>query len=399
MDQVLRPRSEDELVEAVANAIESASPLELVGTGTKRGLGRPMQTARTLDVSAFSGISLYEPEELVITAGSGTKLADIEAALAAKGQMFAFEPPDLSRLLKSADAGTIGGMLAANLSGPRRIKAGAVRDHVLGIAGVSGRGEAFKAGGRVVKNVTGYDLSKLMAGSFGTLAALTSLTFKVAPRPESEETLCFPDLDDHAAVRLMSLAMQSAAEVSGAAHVPADLAQSLGFDHAATLIRLEGIAPSIEARRDLLVSLTKPVAAAKIMAAERSKDLWVAVRDVHPLCDREDDRAVWKASVPPSDGADTLERIQQSVAARGYYDWAGGLIWIDVPLTDDAGAKIVRAAVRDGHATLIRAPQSIRSHAEVFQPQEKALAALSQRVKGAFDPKGILNPGRMYRGV
>ena len=181
------------------DAIGAGAPFEVVGAGTKRALGRPMQTARTLDLSDFSGITLYEPEELVITAGAGTTLSMIEEALNAKGQMLAFEPPDLSQLLGSAHAGTIGGMLAANLSGPRRIRAGGVRDCILGIAGVSGRGEAFKAGGRVVKNVTGYDISKLMAGSFGTLAALTSLTFKVLPRPETEETLCFSGLDDRAA--------------------------------------------------------------------------------------------------------------------------------------------------------------------------------------------------------
>ena len=398
MDAVLKPRSESELIEAVEDAIGAGAPFEVVGGGTKRALGRPMQTARTLDLSDFSGITLYEPEELVITAGAGTTLSKIEEALNAKGQMLAFEPPDLSQLLGSAHAGTIGGMLAANLSGPRRIRAGGVRDYILGIAGVSGRGEAFKAGGRVVKNVTGYDISKLMAGSFGTLAALTSLTFKVLPRPETEETLCFSGLDDRAAVRLMSLAMQSSAEVSATAHVPADLAGSLGFDHAATLIRLEGVPTSVTARRDMLASLTKTVAPCAILDADISHGVWIALRDVHPLCDGSG-RGVWKISVPPMDGADTLARIKQSIDARGYYDWTGGLVWVDAPLSDNGGEKIIRSAVRAGHATLMRAPRDIRAHAEVFAPQEQALAALTQRVKTAFDPKGILNPGRMYQGV
>ena len=393
----LKPRNEGELVEAVKDAIGTGSPLEIVGTATKRGLGRPMQTARTLDMSGFAGISLYEPEELVITLGAGTKRAEVEAALAARGQMLAFEPPDFSRLLGSVHAGTIGGMLAANLSGPRRIKAGAVRDHVLGIHGVSGRGEAFKAGGRVVKNVTGYDLPKLMAGCFGTLAALTSLSFKVLPAPESEETLCFERLDDEAAVRLMSLAMQSSAEVSGAAHIPCDLGGLLGFECAATLLRLEGVPPSIAVRRDTLVSLAGAIAPPAIIEGPASRKTWAALRDVHPLCDGN--RAVWKISVPPSDGAAVMTKIKRSADARGYYDWAGGLVWLDVPLTDNAGERIIRSALRNGHATLIRAPDDIRAHADVFSPPEKALAALTERVKAAFDPKRVLNPGRMYRGV
>jgi glycolate dehydrogenase FAD-binding subunit len=398
MDAILKPGGEMELGEAIEMAVAAGTPLELIGAGTKRGLGRPMQTARTLDLSRFSGISLYEPEELVITAGAATPLAEIKAALAAKDQMLAFEPPDLSRLLGGAHTGTIGGMLACNLSGPRRIKAGAARDHILGFAGVSGRGEVFKAGGRVVKNVTGYDLAKLMAGSFGTLAALTSLTFKVVPRPQSEETLCFLGLDEMAAVRIMCLAMQSPSEVSGAAHIPAALAPSLGFDQPATLLRLEGVPPSIKARRKRLASIADGTAPLTILEAHKSKDTWRAVRDVRPLCDSMD-RAVWKISVPPMEGASTLERIRRSADARGYYDWSGGLIWADVPMAGNGCEKAVRSAFRAGHATLVRAPDGIRAHAEVFQPQERGLAALSSRVKAAFDPKGILNPGRMYQGM
>ncbi len=394
MEPAFKPASEAELVDAVQSAIATQTPLEIIGTGTKRNFGRPMQTARTLAMSGFSGIEVYEPEELVLTAGAGTPLAEIEAALSKRQQMLAFEPPNLSRLLEAAHGGTLGGTLACNLAGPRRIKVGAARDHILGFAGVSGRGEAFKAGGRVVKNVTGYDLAKLMAGSFGTLVALTSLTFKVLPRPEAEETLCFEGLDDHQAAALMSLAMQSSADVSGAAHVPKNLAGALGMEEAATFLRLEGFAPSIAVRRDNLRSLLQPSAKATILRAATSARVWGDIRDVHPLCDGVS-RAVWRISVPPSDGAPTLERIKQSLDVRGYYDWAGGLLWLDAPLNGDAGAKTIRSALRSGHATLIRAPNDIRAHVDVFQPQEPSLAALSKRVKASFDPYGLFNPRRM----
>jgi glycolate oxidase FAD binding subunit len=397
MDQLLQPRDEAELVAAIEAAIGAGVPLEVVGSGTKHVLGRPMQTGATLDLSAFAGISLYEPDELVMTAGAATPLSDVQEAVAARNQMLAFEPPDLSRLLGSSHAGTIGGILAAALSGPRRLKAGAVRDHILGISCVSGRGEAFKAGGRVVKNVTGYDLPKLMAGSFGTLAALTSVTLKVMPRPETEETLLFAGLDDAAAIRLMSAAMQSSAEVSAAAHVPPDVAPSFGLSTAATLLRLEGLKPSIDHRRDILVNFFGEKGAPDVLDAPLSREMWVGIRDVQPFA--QSGRAVWRISVPPMDGAATLESIRRGVDARGYYDWGGGLIWADVPATDDACEKAIRSVLRSGHATLIRAPEHVRSHAEVFQPQERALAELTKRVKAAFDPEGVLNPGRIYRGV
>ena len=378
----------------VQDALAGKTPLELVGTGTKRGLGRPMQTAATLDLSGFAAVSLYEPEELVITAGAGAKLAEINELVAGKGQELAFEPPNLSRLLGSDHAGTLGGMLACNLSGPRRLKAGAARDHILGVAGVSGRGEAFKAGGRVVKNVTGYDVSKLMAGSFGTLAALTSVTFKVLPKAESEETLVIEGLSDADAIAAMSLAMQSSCEVSGAAHLPGILAEG----RAKTFLRLEGVPPSIAYRRDRLIAILKGTATIHLLGTVDSHNQWAALRDVHPLAD-ENGRSVWRLSVPPAEGARVTAALAMELDARWFYDWAGGLIWLDMPSTPDASAPAVRAAIREGHATLIRAPEPVRATVAVQQPQAAALAALARRVKTAFDPIGIFNPGRMQEGV
>jgi len=387
----LKPNSEAELVDIVQDALALKSPLDLIGTGTKRGVGRPMQTAATLDLSGFSEITLYEPEELVITAGAGARLDDIRKLLDEKGQEFAFEPPDLSKLLGAPHAGTLGGLLACNLSGPRRLKAGGARDHILGVAGVSGRGEAFKAGGRVVKNVTGYDIPKLMASSYGTLAALTTLTFKALPKAESEETLVLEGLSDQDAINAMSLAMQSSCEVSGAAHLPAAIADGTPK----TFLRLEGVPPSIAYRRDKLARLVS-APASHLLAPELSRAQWIALRDVHPFNDAGD-RCIWRLSVPPSDGARLVTALAQSIDMSWFYDWAGGLIWLAVPADTDACVEAIRAALPSGHATLIRAGEAMRGRIPVFQPQAPALAALARRVKASFDPMGILNPGRLQQ--
>jgi glycolate oxidase FAD binding subunit len=383
MGSSLKPGSEQELSRMIA---EAEGPLELIGTGTKRGLGRPVQAAATLDLSGFSGVIAYEPEELILEVGAATPLAEVEALIGAKGQQLAFEPPDWSALLGSAHSGTIGGLVACNLSGPRRIKAGAVRDHILGLRGVTGAGDVFKAGARVVKNVTGYDLPKLLTGSYGTLAALTSVILKVLPAPETEETVVLTGLDDDQAVAAMSLAMQSPCEVAAAAHVPGE----------AVYLRLEGIAPSVAYRRDALAMMLKtPV---EVLAAKSSAQRWRAIRDGAIFADRPT-HPLWRLSVTPSEAPRIIRILRDRLDIRYLFDWAGGLVWIEVPPEQDASASLVRGAMASGHATLIRAPDSVRAAVDVFQPQAAALAALSGRVKESFDPRHILNPGRMYRTI
>jgi glycolate oxidase FAD binding subunit len=371
---------------ALAATIAGGLPSEIIGSGSKKPLGRPTQSNSILDMSGFKGISLYEPDELVLEAGAGTPMSEIEKLLAKNNQQLAFEPPDYSKLLGSKKSGTLGGLIACGLSGPRRIKAGAARDHILGFSGVSGRGEIFKAGGRVVKNVTGFDLAKLMVGSYGTLVALTQITMKVLPAAATEETVVLNGLDDGRAIKAMSLAMQSSCEVSGAAHLPG----------AQTLLRLEGIRPSVISRRDKLRGLLKEFGAAEVLGEKQSRTQWIAVRDVH-LLSGDQTRAVWKLSVTPSMGAEIVGRISKQLDAKYFFDWAGGLIWLSAPAADDASASIIRGSFDRGHATLIRAPESVRACVDVFQPQTPALAALSARVKASFDPGGVLNFGRMYR--
>lgn len=371
----MRPADEKQLAEAVRSA---TSPFEIVGTGTKRSLGRPVE-AQKLDLSRFNKVTAYEPEELILEAGAATKLSEIEKLLGRKQQMLAFEPPDYSTLLGSDHAGSLGGVLACNLSGPRRMKAGAARDHVLGISGVNGSGDVFKAGARVVKNVTGYDVPRLMAGSYGTLAALTSVIFKVLPKPETEITLHVKCKDVPQAIALMALALCSTAEVSSAAFIPKQ-----GF-----YLRLEGIEASVLARLDILVRLyTIPY---DVLPEQDSRSLWQSVRDVAPLW-KYKSRYIWRVSVAPTDVPKMLASL---VGVFDYFlDWAGGLIWIAAEPGMD-----VRGAVTSGHAILLRADKKTRQRDLVFHPQTPELSALSARVKYAFDPQGLFNPGRMYQDI
>jgi glycolate oxidase FAD binding subunit len=402
VSDTLKPRDAKDVEDAVVWALAEAKALEIAGQGSKRGIGRPSQSDITLDLSGLTGVTLYEPEELVLSARAGTPIAEIERLVADRNQELAFEPMDYGPLLGGAPgAGTIGGVLAANLSGPRRIKAGAARDHFLGVSAVSGRGESFKSGGRVVKNVTGYDLCKLMAGSWGTLGAMTDVTIKTLPRAETETTVFLSGLDDRRAVQAMADAMGSSCEVSGAAHLPVEALgelQGLFGGRSATLLRLEGVAPSVSHRVAVLAALLKPYGVVESLAEERSRMAWRAIRDVLPFTG--DDRAVWRVSVPPMQGADIAAEAAKQDGAY-YFDWAGGLVWIALPHSDDAGSAAIRAAVArsGGHATLIRAPAAIRAAVAVFEPQDEGVAALTRRVKDSFDPKGILNPGRMWAGV
>lgn len=407
MAETLKPATSEQLRDALAWAAADEVSLDVVGRGTKRGLGRPPQASHTLDLSGLSGVVSYEPEELVLTARAGTAIAEIEALLAGRRQMLGFEPPDLGPLLgAAAGAGSLGGAIAANLAGPRRVKVGAGRDHFLGMSGVSGRGEAFKAGGKVVKNVTGYDLCKLLAGSFGTLVAMDELTVKVLPAPEKARTVLALGLDDVRAKAAMADALNSPFEVSAAAHLPAAVARRSGVSHvrdagaSVTALRVEGNAVSVAARCAGLRAMLEGRGALEELHTMNSTRLWRELRDVAALLpDRS--AVIWRLSVPPGDGCKVGALLAALPGAELFYDWGGGLIWLAVPAAGDGGAGTVRRAVAPtgGHATLVRASDALRAAVPVFEPQAAPLAALTARVKSAFDPKRILNPGRMYAGV
>ncbi|MDJ0950238.1 MAG: glycolate oxidase subunit GlcE [Alphaproteobacteria bacterium] len=408
MAEILRPETAEQTADAVKWALAEETPVAVVGGDSKAALGRPSQAAHRLEIGGLSGIVMYEPEELVLTARAGTPLSEVEAAVAAEGQELAFEPPDFGPLLGGASGQqTIGGVLACNLAGPGRLKAGAARDHFLGVEAVSGRGEVFKSGGRVVKNVTGYDLCKLFAGSYGTLAVMTEVTVKVLPAPEKVRTILVYGLDDTAAAAVMSEAMQSPHEVSAAAHLPpsaavrSSVSYVSGAGTAATALRVGGPEPSANHRCAALKEMFAGRGALEELHGENSALLWREVRDVAPLLP-DGDSLLWRVSVPPMDGPRVVTELAGTGDVDAVYDWAGGLLWLAFSEdTGEASVAAVRAAIgpTGGHATLWRAPVSVRASVPVFQPQPEALAALSARVKESFDPKGILNPGRMYAGV
>jgi glycolate dehydrogenase FAD-binding subunit len=408
---ILKIRDAGDVEAAVRAAISSEQPLEIIGHGSRRQIGQKMATNAVLDLSALNAVTAYEPNELIITLQAGAPLADVLSLIDSKNQQFAFEPMDTAPLLGILDPGTIGGMIAAGLAGPRRIKAGGARDHLLGAHAVSGFGDSFKTGGKVVKNVTGYDLCKLLAGSWGTLAVMTEVTLKVMPRPESERTLVLRGLDDLTANRAMTAALGSPFDVSAAAHVPSSALRTevSGLDQlgspreAVTLLRLEGIPASASHRAASLAKSLAPFGKVQITEDAASTEVWRSIRDVLPFAAKGPLGAwpVWRIVCPPAAGGALGQALARATGGDIIYDWGGGLIWAALPPKPDAQATLVRRRVdaAGGHAMLLRAPEDVRRNVDVFHPQEAGLAALGERVRQSFDPKAILNRGRMIRGT
>jgi glycolate oxidase FAD binding subunit len=365
----MRPANEAELSALLQ---DKTGPLRIRGGGTRTlWFGG---AADVLDCSGLSGITLYEPGALTLVAGAGTPLAELEQALAAESQRLPFEVPDLRGLLGTAGVSTLGGVVAANASGPRRLQAGACRDSLIGLRFVDGTGMAVKNGGRVMKNVTGYDLVKLLAGSHGTLGVLTEVSFKLLPVPAASATLVLRGLDDLSAVQAMAAAVGSPFEVTGAAHWPGE----------GTFLRIEGFAGTVVYRSGRLARLLARFGSADMLDGEDSARQWQAIRDVAPFHGQPGD--VWKLSVKPSDAPGLVARIG---AEAVLYDWGGGLVWVRTAPGTDLRARL---GAFDGHATLIRADRPV---APVFQPQPAPLAALATALRRKFDPRGILNPGLM----
>ena len=375
--QILRPENAGNVLEMIQWALANEQALTVRGTGSKDAVGRNVDAGHGLDLSGLAGVTLYEPGELILAAGAGTSMAEINQLLVGNNQQLDFDPPDFSKLLGNDSAGTIGGILGANLSGPRRIKSGAARDHFLGFHGISGRGEKFKSGGRVMKNVTGFDL------------------------PEKTYTVLVKGLDRAGGVAAMTAAMQSSHEVSSAAHLPATVAARSGVsyvsgaDAAVTAIRVEGFAPSVLARCAALKTLLGAFGEVEELHSHNSATLWTEIRDASWFAG--DERAIWRVSVPPAAAA----AVSEICPAEVYFDWAGGLIWMAVEATGDAGASAIRQIVAGcgGHATLMRGPDRVRNNVSPFEPLSGVAAKITASLKKQFDPKGILNPGRMYEGV
>ena len=411
MTKIIIPENNDQVLEAVQWALGDKARLDVRGQGSKLGLGRPTQADHILDISGLSGITDYQPSELFITANAGTPLKDIYAALNEQNQQLMFEPPDYGSLLGGmSDQGTLGGLVACNIAGPRRVKAGSARDSCIGFHAISGRGELFKSGGKVVKNVTGFDLSKLITGSYGTLAVMTEATLKVLPSPENTRTvlICWENgsISDKLGNQAMKEALVSTNEVSGAAHLPAKIAARSDVEYvkstgcAITAVRVEGPAPSTAYRCAALKAIFSKYGDVEELHTKKSKKLWKEIADVSYMAANQNS-AVWRLSVPPTEGANVVRRILENCEADVMYDWAGGLVWLQANETDYASQDSVRQSVAKvgGHATLVRASDELRASANVFQPLGSYMAGITKRVKDGFDPEGILNPGRMYKGI
>lgn len=395
---MLAPESEAGVADAVAAAYAAAEPLWIAGAQTKAAMLRPVQAARTLSTRNLTGITLHSPSELILSARAGTPVAEIEALLATAGQHLIAEPPDYRGLLGSEGGQTIGGAVSVNLSGPRRIAWGAMRDHVMGLRFVNGAGEVLSMGGRVLKNVTGLDLCKLLTGAHGTLGVITEVTLKVLPMPERRATLVLAGLDPVRAVTALSEALGSPYAVSGAAYLPAAAAQLVPalswMGGAVALVRLEDFSPSVAYRSERLRAELATFARPELLDDGASREVWAAIRDVRPL-PVQTGQAVWRVSVRPS----ASPRVAQALDAAGvawFMDWGGGLIWIAGPATEAMHDLVMHTAQEAGGVwTLMRAPDALRTAVAVIPPESAALALINGRVKAAFDPKMILNPGRM----
>ena len=406
MTDLQRPGADWELQFVIAGCLERRLPVEIVGSGSKRGIGRPVDGAITVTTASLRGISLYEPNELVMSARAGTPLSQIEAELAARGQMLPFEPIDLAPATGGPQgAQTIGAVFATNMSGARRIHAGAARDHLLGIKGVNGRAELFQAGGRVMKNVTGYDVARGLSGSWGTLAVMTEVTFKVVPWPETAATVIYLGLPDNLAIEVLSTAMALPVEVSGAVHLQASVATRLNhpglrtMNKSVTALRLENFASAVAGRKQRLKEALKVYGKALELDHRETLDFWGELRRLSVMPNRE--TLLWRISTKPTTAPKLVAAIKRYMDVDAFYDWGGSLIWLEVPAAADAGTAEIRriTAIHGGHATLIRAEPAVRAAVEVFQPLSPALERLTRGLKGAFDPAGILNPGRMYANL
>ncbi|TCH96860.1 FAD-binding protein [Roseococcus sp. SYP-B2431] len=386
------PETEEALARVVARAHAAREPLVIEGHGTKRAMLRPLhdlwgKVGSTLSTRNLTGITLYRPTELMIRARAGTPIPEIEAALAEHNQQIIAEPPDLRALFDTEEPATLGGVVSTNLSGPRRIMWGAMRDHVLGISAVTGDGEIFRSGGRVLKNVTGLDLCKLLSGAHGTLGVITEIALKVLPAPEATGTLSIRVPDVAAGVAALSAALGSPYGVSGAA-------LTIGAEGISALARLEDFAESVAYR---MGRLREDLAAhGDISVVEDPRALWRAIRDAKPL-NAAPEEAVWRLSVAPSRAPAAVASLRAAFAEKLLLDWGGGLIWVAGPATEQAhGAVMQAAAAAAGTFTLFRAPPSLAASVPVLPEEPLPLAAIARRVKAVLDPAGVLNPGRMW---
>ncbi len=411
-NSTLFPTNEKEASDLIKQFYKSNTPIEIVGSGSKRTIGKPLQVSKALSLSKINGITEYLPEELFIKVKAGTKISQIEEKLKKNRQQLAFEPINFGYLFSGiSDYGTAGGQVACNISGPRRFKVGSLRDHILGFRGINGRGEIIKSGGKVVKNVTGYDLSKLMCGSYGTLVALTEIVFKVLPAPKESKTIVFHNLKLESSCDLMNSVLGSSSDVSGSVYLPIEPVcpgcsmnvektfklNDLKYGGSFTAIRIEGTSKSIDERTQNLMKIVKTFNSnISILETHQSELFWEKIKNLEFFSSSKNN--IVRIVIPPSECVKLVYQLSNKF--KYYLDWGGALIWVEAcDLTEEMFESIRKKVVRlGGYITMIKNSKNLPYVEEVFTINRDRFN-ISQNIKKSFDPKGILNPGKMYTGI
>lgn len=406
MEEILRPLHEEQLRDIIKEAYKNRIPLDLRGYGSKQELGRPGHADLAIAMDRMRSITHYRPDEMIISALAGTPLSFIEHRLYHENQELAFEPVDFGPALgKVAGQTSIGAVFAMNMSGSRRIRAGAARDHLIGVRGLNGKGDMINSGGKVLKNVAGMDMAKILCGSWGTLALFTEVTMRVVPKAEESRTLFIEGLDESLGVSALTASINSPHEVTGTLHLQPGFVSRLSSDElnnsdkSLTVIRLEGFSSAVKYHAAQLKKELAPFGDIYEFDDTRSRNFWEEIRTFKYL--ESSDDPVWRLSVAPSDGPVVIHHLKRDMDCIAAFDWSGGLIWLEVSHSSDANAADIRRAIAKtgGHATLIRAGEETRRTVEVFQPLEPGQEELASQIKNVFDPHQIFNPGRMYAGV
>ena len=397
------PESEQQALKFVQWALAEGKTLAIQGTNTKQGFGLPVNADCTLTMQQLAGICEYHPEELVMVARPGTTLAEVKQELARHNQHLAFEPPALNRIYQRHEEGTIGGVFMGNLAGPSRFKAGSARDHILGVRAINGRGELWKSGGKVIKNVSGYDMSKLLTGSWGTLSVVTELSFKVLPAPPVSRSLAVSGLSPRLGLALLAQVASTPCEASGLAYLPATALAAIAqnqiplADESLTLIRMEGTEISVTERVQSVHQWLPPACKHNLLEQAESTLIWSWVRDAAPLFDEQRTPIILKISMPPADAWNLTHFIDELRGCLWYLDVAGGWLWVGI--CQVSGADKLHAITREvratGSATLYRAPLPVKQNAGIYCFADESVKRLNEKVKNSFDPSNLFNPGRL----
>ena len=399
-----KPSSREEIAEIIKNCYKKSIPLEINGTKSKNKIGRNFQSEKTLDLSGYSGIIEYKPEELYIKVKAGTPLKEILEAIDKNNQQLAFEPIDFGFLFEGkSNGGTIGGVVACNFAGPRRFKVGSARDHVLGFQGINGKGEIIKSGGTVVKNVTGYDLCKLVSGSYGTLTVLTELSIKVLPKSDSSKTLIINNPHIKKAMEYLGAALSSSTDPSGGVFYPERFENNFVFNDlthkgALTAIRIEGPTNSVDQRISRLVKELSLLENEYSVLDNFQTDLfWSKTRNLEVFSNLKNN--LLRVIVPVSETLNVIQKLKK-YEINYFLDWGGNLIWLEL---ETISLKILReikeiTQEHSGYFTIIKLEDDLKASADIFTI-DPIKYKISEKIKKSFDPKRIFNPGKMYSGI